>query len=209
MSSNSSSFSGNEKGGENGETKTKEDFYYALYLVPLNPMHFNTGSSIPNIHHCVSELKEHGHWGGLVHITLCSFAKKFDSKYPGQKQIKMHKSCIVQAAQEAAQNATSNLSQAFNITREKWQAENSTFRICKSSKTLDTILSTLAKHECYKPRNDVKELHVTMLDSARHYILDVIDYLSSCQWKIVIVGREINDIYGENLILEEEFQVGL
>ena len=55
----------------------------------------------------------------------------------------------------------------------------------------------------------MKKLHVTMLDSARHYISDVIDYLSSCQWKIVVVGREINDEYGENLILEEEFQVGL
>jgi hypothetical protein len=206
--SDSSNFGGNEKGGENGETKTNEDFYYALYLVPLNPVRFNTNAN-NNTRHCVSELEELGHWGGLVHITLCSFAMKFDSKNPGQEQIKMHKSCIVQAAEEAAQNATNLYSQAFHITKEKWQGENSTFRICKSSKTLDTILRTLAKHECYKPRNDVKKLHVTMLDSARHYNSDVIDYLSSCQWKIVVVKREINDQYGEHLMTEEEFQVGL
>jgi hypothetical protein len=176
--SDSSNFGGNEKGGENGETKTNEDFYYALYLVPLNPVRFNTNANN-------------------------------NTKNPGQEQIKMHKSCIVQAAEEAAQNATNLYSQAFHITREKWQGENSTFRICKSSKTLDTILRTLAKHECYKPRNDVKKLHVTMLDSARHYNSDVIDYLSSCQWKIVVVKREINDQYGEHLMTEEEFQVGL
>lgn len=139
--SDSSNFGGNEKGGENGETKTSEDFYYALYLVPFNPVHFNT-----NTRKCVSELKEHGHWGGLVHITLCSFAMKFDSKNPGQEQIKMHKSCIVQAAQEAAENATNLYSQAFNITRKKWQGENSTFRICKSSKKIQSGARERRRH---------------------------------------------------------------
>ena len=169
---------------------------YALYLVPSEDTEYP-----PEIGPALRELQDARKWGGELHMTLCSFARR--GKH----------SCSLRSAAEAAATAGSEEypGQPFFIT--KWRGPHrdrsgslQMFYVDKRSKTLEAVLAALRRAGVYGFRKDVSGLHVSLRSEAAKIAGPMIDFLSQVQWDVCIA--KIPERNCENLELRERYQLG-
>ena len=177
---------------------------YALYLVPSEDTVY-PHEIVP----ALRELQDAGDWGGVLHMTLCSFAGKKDT--PAARRRCEH-SCSLTAAAAAAATAGSAMypGQPFFITRDKWSGPHAhgslqIFDVDKPSRTLAAVLATLRDAGV---RNVKSNLHVSLRSEAVKIAGPMIDFLSQVQWDVCIAKIADDNDQGINLELRERYRLG-
>ena len=192
--------------------KERPSHKYALYLVPAQPMPDRQHLS-PELQQALAAIENSPNWGGQIHITLCSFAKKASDADANLDET--HLCSLNAAAAQSAEAATAvlNPGSTFNITTEKWQRSRSSGSVCiaGNSRTLTALTGVLSNMGCYDTRT-VPMLHVTMNTSGVQ-AAEVINYLASCLWDVAVAKVECDANTGQlnggvSLVVRERYMVG-
>lgn len=166
-----------------GWRSSPSDHECALYVLPRG-FRKAYGRASRAVKHAVDRVKQKGHWGGRVHITLSSFSE------PSNTCESMR-----QAARSAAGAGNQILKagghRTFHITADKWKKAGDCWEVHRQSTTLQAVTQAVSNAGALNPRKQ-KKLHVYLPLKDSH-TNEMIAFLAELKWDVAVVSIKRGD----------------
>lgn len=174
-----------------------EGMVYALYLIATNANDLGLQGTMADV---VNAVENNPDWGGLIHITLTSFARPMQYAAQSRPGCMAHGSDLAADARTMFDAAEPSITGSFDVTQEKWSRNVTSagslrlFRITGESTTLHNLLEAARDFELVNLKLPPKILHVSLESSNFTPVEDVIrEILSRLNWKICPVYTTFED----------------
>mmetsp|Transcript_36378 Transcript_36378/g.88106 ORF Transcript_36378/g.88106 Transcript_36378/m.88106 type:complete len:211 (+) Transcript_36378:687-1319(+) len=182
---------------------------YALYLCPTEISLASSREASPTVEKHLTAVEQKGDWGGIIHMTLCSFAgSTMGASKPINRTHKIHPGNITKVVNEIL-DANISEGKAFHITEDSWDRGKKNkwgnlfkFSVSKDCEILEEILKHVNKEELLPgengeeslqlvlldPKETVSQLHVSFLTSSEpeNDVDDIRKFLSFLNWRVCI-----------------------
>lgn len=194
---------------------------YAIYLLPKENSLQQALHEVPEAMKHVEQIRQRGHWGGNLHMTLTSFAGVNGEAPHGKRSDKMHKGDILEAVVKLAEEKIHTKEKSCHIGERKWSGGRGgkrnpdlyVFDVERRSGTLQKVLDALNLEPDWDfvgAKKSYSDLHVSFLaeSNPESDAVSIRSFLSHLTWYVAAAKLIADGPDGEDLEIVKKVGLG-